>query len=382
MRTPAQNEDATIFSTLTLKSHSALVMSSMARLRATPRPRDFQHPRDPIRLLAQSAQPKLRKDIREAFKHLRAIVPVSSLAGAIRRGDPRHAAAALIDHWAEVLKGVFNRLGDIRFDAADLGARKITADFKRAGRRVRYVRKAIGDGFDFDRFDEDTLAALREAQDDLIADLSDQARDTVAYLIDRGVQAGDSDDEIAATIRDTISLTERQAQAVANYRTLLENADQGAIERELRNAEFDDAVQAAIDRGEPLADSAIDELVGDYADNYLEYRADVIARTESLRAANEGLRDGYRQAADRGVFPAEAVTRNWLAAIDERTCPICMSIVENNKDGVGLNDDFQSDDGAVDDPPVHANCRCTVEYVTNLDMLPDDQSADEEDMAA
>jgi hypothetical protein len=247
--------------------------------------------------------------------------------------------------------------------------------------RQRTLVKAIGDGFDFDRFDEDTLAALREAQDDLISDLSDQARDTISYLIDRGVQAGDSADEIAATIRDTISLTERQAQAVANYRTLLENADSQALERELRNVEFDDVVQAAADSGEPLSGGAIDDLVAEYADNYLDYRADTIARTESLRAANEGLRDGYRQAADRGVFPAEAVTRSWLAAIDERTCPICMSIVENNKDGVGLNDDFQSDDGAVDDPPVHANCRCTVEYITNLDMLPED-SSDEEDIAA
>lgn len=239
-------------------------------------------------------------------------------------------------------------------------------------------RKAIGDEFDFDRFDEDTLAALRQAQDDLIAEMSEQARDTIAYQIDRGVQAGDTADEIAASIRDVVTLTERQAEAVSNYRRLLEDLDQQALERELRNRAFDEVVQDAIDAGEFLSDKAITSLVEDYAENYLDYRADTIALTESLRAANEGLRDSYRQAADRGVFPEDAVRRHWRLAGDERVCPICQSIVENNPDGVGLNEDFQSDDGPVDDSPVHTRCRCTIEYVTNLDMLPDDQTADEE----
>lgn len=457
----------------------------MARLRRTPRARDFQHPHDPVRRLAETAQRKLRAELKGALKHLRKNVPIAEVARLIHTGQIRLAvdAALLRGHFAEVLKTPFGTIGEIFGDAGDIGARKITADFKRAGKRVRYRKafsitkaynpdeprdehgrwsggiggggreiietastaairgafhenishlaivynrsdgttrpyelwaiyehgtrvslaayatetqarasrwwerlarkdvddeliKAIGDGFDFDRFDEDTLRRLREAQDELIAELDQRARDTVASVIERGVRAGDAAAEIAANIRDTIALTDRQANAVANYRRLLEDIDQRALGRELRNKEFDDTVQDAIDTGEFLSDTAIERMVEDYADNYLDYRADTIARTESLRAANAGLRDSYRQAADRGVFPAEAVTRNWLAAIDERTCPVCMSIVENNPQGVGLDEDFQSDDGPIDDPPVHPSCRCTIEMQTNLDMLPSDETED------
>lgn len=246
-----------------------------------------------------------------------------------------------------------------------------------SSKRQKGVRKAVGDGFDFDLLDDETQEALREIQDELIAELDQGARDTIESVITRGVNAGDSADDIAANLRDTITLTERQAQAVANYRNLLEDLNQGALDRELRNKDFDDLVQDAIDSGEFLSDSDIEAMVEDYASNYLDYRADTIAKTESLRAANAGLRDSYRQAAARGVFPEEAVTRQWQIATDERVCPICQSIADNNPDGVGLNADFESDDGPVDDPPVHPSCRCTVDYITNLDMLPEDEGDDE-----
>jgi len=244
------------------------------------------------------------------------------------------------------------------------------------------IAKAIGDGFDFDLLDEETQAALREAQDDLIAQLDSAARDVIEAAITNGVNAGDTPEEIAAAIRDTIPLTDRQAQAVMNYRLLLEDLDSGALNRALRNIEYDAAVEDAIDSGEFLSADAIDRMVEDYANNFLDYRSGMIARTESLRAANSGLRDGYRQAADRGVFPEEAVTRHWQIATDERVCPVCQSIVENNPDGVGLNDDFQSEDGPQDDPPIHPNCRCSVEYITDLDQLPNDETEDEDQAAA
>jgi hypothetical protein len=510
----------------------------MARRRVV-RERDYQHRGDPVRAIAERAQAKLAGDIKDALRHLRSRVPVKRISGLIRLGKLKEAAAAVpLEHFAEVLKAPFAHVAEIWNDAADHGASKITADFKRAGKRVRYrpvarrlrkynpdqlrdnygrfagsgetkertvdvggrqviaelspvsaasgdklvtidakafdrqfaretefyvgphgsgsggiagrygrfqdylashdrfqasevgvmpngqvnftngrhryavlrdaglrgiplamdsesvrnarrhgylidVAKAIGDGFDFDMIDDDTQTALRDAQDALIAELSEKARDTVESVIAAGVGAGDSPDEIAADLRDTITLTERQAAAVSNYRRLLEDLDQDALERELRNKEMDDDVQDAIDSGEFLPDDVIDRLTGQYADNYLDYRADAIARTESLRSANSGLRDSYRQAADRGVFPSEAVRRYWQIATDERVCPVCQSIVDNNPDGVGLDDDFQSDDGPVDDAPIHTSCRCTIEYRTNLDMLPDDGTEDEDaDMEA
>jgi len=68
-------------------------------------------------------------------------------------------------------------------------------------------------------------------------------------------------------------------------------------------------------------------------------RATLIARTETLRAHNEGRKVFYRQV---GVTKVR-----WLIADDTRTCPACRAL--NGKV-------FNLDE--VDGPPLHPNCRC------------------------
>jgi len=69
-------------------------------------------------------------------------------------------------------------------------------------------------------------------------------------------------------------------------------------------------------------------------------RATLIARTETLRAHNEGRKVFYHQV---GVTKVQ-----WLTSRDERTCPICRPL-----DGkvFGIEE--------VEGPPRHCNCRCT-----------------------
>lgn len=362
----------------------------MARLRALTPVERWQTKDDPIRALAEREEKKIKASLHGALRHLGSIVPVKEIAEKLKRGGK---AGAIIDaipfaHWHGVLKEPMGHLGELYLSAGQHGGDQLKAKLKGV-RTLRYkaphrrvsihrIGKDFGDGFNFDRFDEDTQRRLRDILDGLIVDLSDTAKETIHSVVMDGVRAGDSFDDIAKNIRDTISLTKSQAQAVANYRRDLESLDQNALNRALRDTAFDSRIQDAIDSGDFLPDALMDDAVNAYLENYLDYRADTIARTESLRAGNSGLLDGYQQAVDRGVMPAEAVTRHWQAAIDERTCPVCLSIVENNPKGVGLNEPFESDDGPVDDPPVHVNCRCTVQYETDLDMVP---ANDEEENA-
>jgi len=70
-----------------------------------------------------------------------------------------------------------------------------------------------------------------------------------------------------------------------------------------------------------------------------QQRATLIARTETLRAHNEGRKVFYREAGVKKV--------KWITAHDERTCPECAP-----KDGKVFN--------LEDDPGVlHPGCRCT-----------------------
>jgi hypothetical protein len=240
---------------------------------------------------------------------------------------------------------------------------------------VQLFEKAVTDAFTFDRFDDATQQWLREQQDELIAELEDSVRDTIEQVIASGVRDGLSAEDMAADIRDTIGLTDRQAQAVMNYRSMLEDLDPDALDRQLRAAGFDEMLQDAIDNDIPLDEAAVNTMVDAYESNYLDYRADTIAQTESVRMANAGLQDAYEQAIDRGALPAEAVRQYWQIALDEKTCPICESIPDNNPDGVAMGEDFDSDDGPQDQPPVHPSCRCSIEIVTDLDQVPDEEAA-------
>lgn len=337
--------------------------------------RHYQRADDRTRGIAERAAPKVAQALRGALAQLKATMPAKQLADDIRAGkDPRQNID--FNHFRETLRSGMTPLVETRIAAAQAGTNRIKASFTRAGRGLRYRKAAAQPDLAFDSLDPDVLASMREQQDELIAQLEQDARDTIETAIADGVANGLDADEIADSIRDVISLTETQAQAVLNYQNMLYNLDTGALDRQLRNTEYDAAVQDAIDAGEFLSEADVQSMVDDYISNYLDYRADTIARTESSRAANSGLHDAYSQAIDRGVLTDESVTRQWQLA--DHPCPICESIPDNNPDGVGVNDSFDSDDGPVDDPPVHPNCMCSVEYVTNLDMLPDDASSDQD----
>jgi len=77
-----------------------------------------------------------------------------------------------------------------------------------------------------------------------------------------------------------------------------------------------------------------------------ERRPNMIARTETVRLANAGLLDTYK---DNKI---EMV--RFLAALSERTCPICE----------GLNGQVFNINEAEDLIPVHSLCRCTFTSIT------------------
>ena len=75
-----------------------------------------------------------------------------------------------------------------------------------------------------------------------------------------------------------------------------------------------------------------------------QQRATLIARTETLRAHNEGRKVFYREVGVKKV--------KWLTAHDERTCPECAPL-----DGRV----FKIDEAP--GPPRHPGCRCALSSV-------------------
>jgi len=363
----------------------------MARIRPA---RHYQRKDEPVRLVAENAKPGIRRDIKASLKHLSSMVPDSAVELARAGLWYRLKDEVAWGHFQEILRAPFNRIGKTFEAGAGLGVRKINGAFAAKRRTVQFRKmlghssatleamvevvqfhKALGDRFNFDVYTPPTQEIIRKEQDRLIGDLTAQARDSIDAAIMFGARNGFSPEEIVSDIRNVIGLSEQLANAAMNYEAALRNLDSAALARQLRNTEMDTAVRDAMDAGVPLSEDQIQALTGNYIDNALDYRAAMIAQTESVRAASLGLQDAYQQAVDRGAVPEDAVTLNWQVALDERTCPVCLSIPDMNPDGIAMGEQFDSIDGPVDLPPVHPNCRCSVEYVTDLDKVPSDAFA-------
>lgn len=298
--------------------------------------RHYQRKDSQVRLLADHARPAIARDFKGAIKHLSSVVPTDKVMHLARAGEWHQILQVIAwGHFKEVLKAPLTRLTKLSHAGAALGVQKINGSFGQARRAVRFRKgitsnalldlrelfdKDIGDRFNFDISDQKTLDRIRRDQDELIAQLDDQARDTVETIIVTGLKQGLGPADIVGDIRDMIGLTEQQALAVMNYENMLRDLNPGALDRKLRNTENDAAVQDAIDSGQDLPDSAVARMSADYLENYLSYRAATIAQTESVRAVNAGIHDAYKQAISRGALPHNAVRRYWQVALDERTC--------------------------------------------------------------
>jgi hypothetical protein len=216
--------------------------------------------------------------------------------------------------------------------------------------------------FGFDALNPQTVQHLQAYSLGLIQQIGGQTREGIRQALDAGYKAGQNPRDTARDIRDMIGLTDRQEQAVQNFRGMLKNGHPDALQRKLRDRRFDRSVKAAVAGDKTLASDKIDVMVKRYRERFLKYRAEAIARTESIRALNVGQQEAWRQMAAGGKIDAGLIRRIWLVAHDERACPRCRPIPKLNPQGVGLERPFQTPGGPVMMPPLHPSCRCTVFY--------------------
>lgn len=155
--------------------------------------------------------------------------------------------------------------------------------------------------------------------------------DAIAEMIRRQIPP----EQGARLLRQMLGLTRPYARAVVNFQS------------DLR------------ERG--YADSYIQSKADEYSRRLLNHRARTVARTETLRALQEGQRQGYQQAVEQGVLVKDRTRRQWVTANDERVCPICGPM-----DGqlTTLDEPWQTAVGPLDKPTdSHPQCRCAVVLV-------------------
>lgn len=201
--------------------------------------------------------------------------------------------------------------------------------------RAAVLRKAMTARFDLrNPFSEDFV---RRRGGELVRSITEQARERIREAIERGLVQGVPARTTARALRETLGLDERLSRAVGNQ------------------------VQTLADAG--ADDDVIERAARAYSDKLLRYRAELIARTETMTASNQGTLDSWRQAEKEGLLPGGMLKRWIHAAGSGRTCPVCTEL--GNSEPVPMNGTFYSSilGESFERPPSHPACRCALGLV-------------------
>ncbi len=288
---------------------------------------------DDILRAADKAEPAARRALLAALNEIRAGFP--DVTALLEAG--RIDAAIKLFHAAAPKTLLTEAIRDALLDAATSVA------------RVESVQVGIS-------FNNVNTRAVRWAEREAakqITGLSTKLHRTLNGIITDAMGSGASPAAVAREIRSLVGLTQPHARFVENL--FLSSIRDGVLESH--------AVSIAERNSARL----------------IRFRAETIARTETLRAANMGQQLVWDEALDTNLLP-ETAEKVWLATGDDRTCPICAVM-----DGkiIGIRDDFSVTSRATSftrtgatfrvagtaalktplatrTPPAHPRCRCTI----------------------
>lgn len=215
-----------------------------------------------------------------------------------------------------------------------------------------------------------------------IVEISEDLRFTVRSILNAAMVKGQAprstaldlvgriDPTTRKRIGGHIGLTEQQAQWVQNARFELENLDANYLNRKLRDRRFDKSFIKAMRDGKKYKNT--DAAVTRMQARALRYRAENIARTESLQALSEGHFEAIKQAVNVGEV--SDVLKFWDATGDIRTRPEHSEAENRSKKGIPLDAPFFVGGEAMQRPRQLGasgsnviNCRCRLK--TKIDFI-------------
>lgn len=235
-------------------------------------------------------------------------------------------------------------MGRLQERAVGLFSRQINE----SGKLTANIPKRIASQFAFDMADDRAIAWAEAQAGALIKEISDETRDAVKKIVLDSLRGGYTGDEAGEMISRIIGLNTRQVQAVEN---LYQRTFQNLIEDGT-------TVSRARARARKMA--------SDYRDRLLAQRGQLIARTEIMRAANNGRMLSWAQAFDDGLIDASMLKewRTYPGFGARGPCPICLDLRGST---VEVFKEFPN--GSMM-PPAHPYCRCTAILVPPSRGLP------------
>ena len=197
--------------------------------------------------------------------------------------------------------------------------------------------------FGFDLRGPEGAAYARQYRYGRVREITDGQRKLLRKIIIDGQLTGAAPQTIARQVRETIGLTGYQAQTVQNFRAALTGPrpKAAALQYMLRDKRFDRTIERAIREKQPLTEEQISRMVDAYHRRMLAFRAMTIARTETLRAANNGHIATVKKLL--AANPHLECVKTWMATMDDRTRPDHWEL--DRKTVVGIDTPFVCESG-------------------------------------
>ncbi len=266
--------------------------------------------------LIDAWDPILRRAFLEAVNNMRSQADVQQIVRMLESRDVAGALAAV-------------GLDPVAFRPFD---KAITDAFEAGGnftaKALPVIRDAAGfkTVFQFAIRNPAAEAWLRDHSSTLVREVLDDQRDMIRGFLTEGLARGanprtsalDLVGRIGASGRregGSLGLTSSQEGWVRAYADeLASNKPGAALERALRDRRFDAAVRRAAEKGEAVPAELRAKMVASYRNRSLRYRAETIARSETLRSLHQAQDESMRQAVAGGAVQQDNVTGVWRVA--------------------------------------------------------------------
>jgi len=279
-----------------------------------------------IHRVADSLTPDLRRKFLAALDTLKRQIPLDTLAD-------------LID------KGAVGDIGQL-IAGLDVEVRGLIEQVSRKAIQGVGDVTAAGFGLDFALDNPAVLRWISGNADDFLIGFQGETRKAVTSIVRQGFIEGVAPKPMARQIRRVIGLSDR---------------DSGAVDRFWRKL-IDDTDDI------PFADRQADRM----RNRLLRNRAESVARTETIRAANQGQLLAWEQAADDNLIDPDTTRRVWIATEDDRLCPIC-AVLDGQE--IGFTESFDASREATEfkieaAPPVAGTPQKDISVVTTRERRP------------
>lgn len=300
-------------------------------------------------------------------------IPAEALESALRDNDVERASAVVAraisateQEWrervAEALQAVLVEAGEATAAAATRRGSWLRAAAAEAPWDEQLLRAAAFQAA-FDAVDPLVARWAATQAGILITEIGPETRLAVRELITSGITQGIPPAKLAGQIREVVGLRSDQVDAIANLDAQLRDpANRGRLITRFQPAPTlrdQPGFRVRIPKG-GLSEAQIDKRLARYREMQHNLRARLIARTETMRAANEGQAQAWRQAVDSGQLPKDA-KRVWITAGDSAVRDSHASL---EGEVVGLEEPFS----AGIEPGEEPHCRCVSGIATSEDL--------------